>query len=906
MTQDFNWNLLGLNKREFTAYANLLALRNDGQVEPVSLGTELSDKNESTTDSDAISVDTSYRDQISDSAYNQLKTKFLDCLAELTANRKGGKYVACSSMMEGEENVTLWITRNGGFQIVDNIFFEKLSKRLSGLFHGKDLPNRIVEEVLWNEMLAYYEDRLEETYIPNLRLSLKSCNTTLNDDNNDKLATARNELLVLQNQTFARLEAGQRLIDRHGTLVTKAYELRKSKVVEELLQTSPKSTKQTRKLWNDICFLGRLRVILEKFKEVSLKLPSFSNVTIIPVTGDRIPQKALKDALKLRDTLNLLDLPTDTLTVETVIGPSWTVAKAEREYGKLQKQALNIHAEIQMILFLSKNERLLDQSFAYFGCSKYSCFMCSRFLKAYGKIGTRGCHGRLFKPWTVPEVTGLASSQADKVAKSLVQVQKDIEKELKSDFDKAVRLEKTSVVGGSSIFSDHKAENSGKHLVIERRKKKMEQERVAGLFNRLSVGKSDTASPKPTWGNLSDGTLVESEELGECNTCDIATSRLCSICNIDFYCSESCETRTHGSHVFTCAKRPLTSADYLYRNISEDTIPDEEEVLEDFGFNHLSSFADRSNLLGLYKGLWLGGVPVEDIHRWQVESTLIANIKKHFYQISEANRGGYFPWFLDNLHILKKPLSQEESTQNLLATFYDQARVYLDKEDQHKQPSQLEPEAKMQCYELLAMALHMMLPNPIQTNWYNFGFCTCNGEREESALGVLYARLLLGNELLGGLRGNTQHLFYGPAPPTATFAEFWHAYESGTLIELIDSKGLTKMRSEFKFLERFLSGSPSGPQPSVWSLKQCVAINSLAEFLPNATLQVDYGFMNCQTFEETCILLEIYKRLLREANPLELHEACLAGKLFEFAESYHDMDEGHRMMMRNPYPLRRK
>ncbi|KAM0161986.1 hypothetical protein ACHAPG_002003 [Botrytis cinerea] len=817
MAQDFNWNLQGLNKLEFTAYANLLALRNGGQVEPISLSTELSDENESTTDSDAISIDTSYPNQISDSGYHQLKTKFLDCLAELAANRKGGKYVACSSMMEGEENVTLWITRNGGFQIVDNIFFANLSKHLS------DWTNRTDEEALWNELLAYYEDRLENTYIPNLRLSLKGCNTVFSDGNNDKFATARNELSALQNLAFARLKAGQTLIDRHGMLTTKAYELRKSKVVEELLQTSPKSTKQTRKLWIDIYFLSRLRVTLEKFKEVSLKLPSFNNVTIIPVTGDRIPQKALRDALKLRETLNLLDLATDTLTVETVIGPSWTVAKAEREYGKLQKQALNIHAEIQMILFLSRNEQLLDQSFDYFGCSKYSCFMCSQFLKAHGRIGTRGCHGRLFKPWTVPEATGLASSQVNRVVRSVVQVQKEIEKELKSGFDKAIRLEKTSAVGGSSIFSDHKAEKSGKHLVIEQRKKKMEQERVSGLFNR---------------------------------------------------------------------------------NIVEDTIPNEGDVLEDFGFNCLTSFADHCKLLGLYKGLWLGGVPVEDIHKWQVEGTLIANIKKYFYQIDEAYRGGYFPWFLGNLHILERPLTQQESTQNILATFYDQAQIYLDKEDQHKQPIQLEPEAKMLCYELLAMALHMACPNPIQKNWYNFGFCTCDDEQQEGALGGLYNRLLLGNKLFDDLRGNSQHMVYGTAPLTATFTEFWHAYESGTLIKLMDSKGLKETRSRFGFLEQFLSVPPSGSQPSIWSLKQFVAIDNPAEFLPSRTLEVDYGFINCQTFEEICILLEIYKRLLKVANPLALHEACLDGRLFEFANWFHDMDESHRRLMRNLYPLR--
>ncbi|TGO12411.1 hypothetical protein BTUL_0089g00480 [Botrytis tulipae] len=206
----------------------------------------------------------------------------------------------------------------------------------------------------------------------------------------------------------------------------------------------------------------------------------------------------------------------------------------------------------------------------------------------------------------------------------------------------------------------------------------MEQERVAGLFNRLSVGKSETTFPKPTWGNPSGAALAESNQL------------------VNY------ATKTNGSHLFTCAKRPLTSADYLYRNIVRDTVPDEEDVLEDFGFNRLVSFADRCKLLGLYKGLWLGDVPVEDIHRWQVEGTLIANIKKYFYQINEANRGGYFPWFLGNLHILEKPLTQEDSNQNILATFYDQAKAYLDEEDQHKQPSQLEPEAKMQCYELLA------------------------------------------------------------------------------------------------------------------------------------------------------------------------------------------------------------
>lgn len=143
MAQSFDWNFPGLNRHHFTAYANLLALRNDGQVEPISLGNEILDEDKFDDDSDAISIDTSRPQQISDSGCDQLKMKFLDCLAELTANKKGGKFVTCSSMMEGEETVTLWITRNGGFQVSDNIFFEKLSKQLSGLLKGEGIYSLI-------------------------------------------------------------------------------------------------------------------------------------------------------------------------------------------------------------------------------------------------------------------------------------------------------------------------------------------------------------------------------------------------------------------------------------------------------------------------------------------------------------------------------------------------------------------------------------------------------------------------------------------------------------------------------------------------------------------------------------------------------------------------------------------
>ena len=73
---------------------------------------------------------------------------------------------------------------------------------------------------------------------------------------------------------------------------------------------------------------------------------------------------------------------------------------------------------------------------------------------------------------------------------------------------------------------------------------------------------------------------------------------------------------------------------------------------------------------------------------------------------------------------------------------------------------------------------------------------------------------------------------------------------------------------------------------------------------PVPSVSVDYGFINCRTFEETCTLMEIYGKVLKTGNPLELHQACVAGDLFQFASGYVPMEERWRSLMRNPYHLK--
>lgn len=120
----------------------------------------------------------------------------------------------------------------------------------------------------------------------------------------------------------------------------------------------------------------------------------------------------------------------------------------------------------------------------------------------------------------------------------------------------------------------------------------------------------------------------------------------------------------------------------------------------------------------------------------------------------------------------------------------------------------------------------------------------------------------------------------------------------------MDSKGLREFRLDFPFLESFLSAPLSGMRP-VWDLKQFITINQPYEFPPIQAVEVYFGFGNCRTFEETCILMEIYKKVLLTADldPLKLHDACLVGELFKFVKIYCEVDERYRRLLENVHPL---
>lgn len=137
-------------------------------------------------------------------------------------------------------------------------------------------------------MLSYHQGRIHSDYIPNLRASLKDYNTIANASSSGNYSDKDDEFSVLRKLAFEVTKPGQTTIDKDDMLVKTAYKLRMTKRVEEVLQSSAGSTTKTKKLWVDICLLARLRVTFKKFEEITLKLPSFSKVTIILLLRDSV------------------------------------------------------------------------------------------------------------------------------------------------------------------------------------------------------------------------------------------------------------------------------------------------------------------------------------------------------------------------------------------------------------------------------------------------------------------------------------------------------------------------------------------------------------------------------------------------------------------------------------------
>ena len=221
----------------------------------------------------------------------------------------------------------------------------------------------------------------------------------------------------------------------------------------------------------------------KKFEEIALKLGCFNQIIIVLLPHACIKVKHTENPLNLAQAFKLLGLSIESPTPKDTIRKS-SVSRVDRDFARLQKDKLQVHAEVQMLLFLCTNSPSFHGVLPYLGCSKLSCFLCARLLQYHGSFTSRGCHGRIFKQWTVPQTDGLVPEQCEKIVQALTKLHKHLIKELKAPLKEYKSQQKTSVIGGSSIVTDHDAEDPRRQSGIKAWKLKTEQERVAEMFRK--------------------------------------------------------------------------------------------------------------------------------------------------------------------------------------------------------------------------------------------------------------------------------------------------------------------------------------------------------------------------------------------------------------------------------------
>jgi hypothetical protein len=284
-------------------------------------------------------------------------------------------------------------------------------------------------------------------------------------------------------------------------------------------------------------------------------------------------------------------------------------------------------------------------------------------------------------------------------------------------------------------------------------------------------------------------------------------------------------------------------------------------------------------------------IPPKTIHNWRVRGVLADEIKAAYYKIPENRRGRYFPWFLQNEHIVAlagRPLSEETLSNHGDAMVVGAWRFIggseRDSAEEIRAAIARKPADEQKCHCLYALLLSKWRPPLGLDLWIDFGFASCTSQEEEMELGVWYQELIT----------------------MCTFKEFCDAYRDGCLLDLFHSKGLQV--NDHAHLRDLLHG-PTYCHKSVWDLKQSILRehSTKEESRMPPSVMVDYGFTNCRNDSERRQLKRVYKAFFdsRNGDPLALHEAAIKGNIHGYVSQVVQglRDPKFQRLMRNPYPL---
>ncbi|KAI6137191.1 hypothetical protein F5141DRAFT_72558 [Pisolithus sp. B1] len=430
------------NPEQFISLVNLLFLRKGGQLQ--------SGEEEELDDNDNCGDDLTARD----GEEGEFKQRFLDRFAEMMSREKGGKRVCTVALHESRDQrldqgvkISLIVARNVDFKHVDEKFRGRLERLLAAIgmsvYEGSNNISALKTE-LWEELLCYSQPHLDR-YADSLRVNLEAFKAAgsldrippyrtpqppQNDASEHKTfyddpfigpysKATHVDYMKLAQKCIVELDAILRTGDRatrRRLLAEHTYPICHMKSLRVLIN-SHSEVSIGRRLLSDILSLGRLRLYYYTLVEGALSIPGFAHLSLIFVNN--LPRRVCPATLPpLEDVMKFLGLILNATSVNYFISEKLDVVGAKRAFRQLQnnisRQRLPTHAEVQLVFHLIRTmdiQTVEKEIYPYIGCSKLSCFLCSAFLNSLDRNGiafkTRGSHGKICAPWSIPNMVGL-------------------------------------------------------------------------------------------------------------------------------------------------------------------------------------------------------------------------------------------------------------------------------------------------------------------------------------------------------------------------------------------------------------------------------------------------------------------------------------------------------------------
>ncbi|KAH9939358.1 uncharacterized protein BXZ73DRAFT_99561 [Epithele typhae] len=384
----------------------------------------------------------------------------------------------------------------------------------------------------------------------------------------------------------------------------------------------------------------------------------------------------------------------------------------------------------------------------------------------------------------------------------------------------------------------------------------------------------------------------------QCAMCEAmlpGNSKRCSGCQEVSYCNERCQNEHWVLHIFDCqTNKPIGTVYYLARACRLQHPPVHAPTRLEYGFEKIVWLVGpdkEHDLLRMYERL-LRQVSPKDLRQWQRQGHLVRGIQSAFDALPPHERGPTFSWFLEHQHILDKPADFDFDRMSALAEKDAAALVRAGWLRMGGAPSATPldiaaalgrmPGPERFRAGFYCTALAGWLPLPSQQAWVRFGFVAQPSQAAQAALARAYAALAA----------------------ACPFLEFSAAHASGAVPALFARHAVAVPHP--RLFADVMSTPPAHPAPkSVWFLKQHVDIvastppddlarNGSSRGYHVEAFRIDYGYVRCRSAGDGEPLDALYARLFAKmeqgVDPLELHEACAAGRLAEYAGRFVKLD----------------